>query len=217
MRYNIFKFFDEETLQAIQSQLEVATWENGSNTFTNLEKAYQYKNNLQTTIDQQIIFNSLDTNTNYLDFTLADSTNNLLITKTPVGGFYKPHFDHVVNGDFSTTIFLNDPSEYDGGELCLLIDNKEQKFKLDAGYGIVYEIGTPHRVNTVTGGERLACVFWTKSLIHDMDDLKKYRYYDMMRKRYEEKVYENCYDFCYDLCNIFNSKCNKIIGRWVRD
>lgn len=216
MQYQILKFFDEETLNNIHSELSTSIWESGTKTFSNSETANLYKKNLQTSINNQLIFNSLDTNEEFLDFTVAEKTSGLLISKTISGGFYKPHFD-LITGHFSTTIFLNDPFDYDGGELCLLIDNEEKKFKLNSGYGIVYETGITHRVNEVTRGERLACVFWTKSAINDMEDLKKYRYYRMMQSRYEEKVYDTCYDFHYDLNSIFTRKCNEIMKRWMVD
>ena len=36
---------------------------------------------------------------------------------------------------YSTTVFLNNPDEYDGGELSLYIDGKIS-FKLNAGHAI---------------------------------------------------------------------------------
>lgn len=216
MQYQILKFFDEETLNNIHSELSTSIWESGTKTFSNFETANLYKKNLQTSINNQLIFNSLDTNEEFLDFTVAEKTSGLLISKTISGGFYKPHFD-LTTSHFSTTIFLNDPFDYDGGELCLLIDNEEKKFKLNPGHGIVYETGITHRVNEVTRGERLACVFWTRSFIRDMEDLKRYRYYRMMQSRYEEKIYDTCYDFHYDLNSIFTRKCNEIMKKWMVD
>lgn len=213
MKYKIIKFFDDYTLSTIHSNLNYCQWVDGSKTFSNSKKAHNYKRNLETEIDNVVIFNALDNNKEFLDFTLAKYTNAVLISKTMPGGFYKPHFD--LNMDnFSTTIFLNNPSDYSGGELCLLIDNKEEKFKLNAGYGVVYETGITHRVNTVSDGQRLACVFWTKSKIPDIEDIKKYRYYSMMKDRYEEKIYDNCYDFHYNLNAVFSRKCDAIMRKW---
>ena len=41
--------------------------------------------------------------------------------------FYKPHHDNGMNGHFSTTVFLTDPQDYQGGELvsCILMVEKE--------------------------------------------------------------------------------------------
>lgn len=213
MRYNVIKFFDVDVLKNIHSQLETAIWEDGSVSFSNPAQANLYKKNSQTNVANQIIFNALDSSKEFLDFTMPEESNGLFVSKTVSGGFYRPHFD-LMKGNFSVSIFLNDPSEYTGGELCLLIDNREEKFKLKPGYGVVYETGITHRVNKVTSGERLVCVFWTRSSIRDMNDLKKYRYYNMMCERYEQKLYDNCYDFHWDLNSLFSRKCDEIIRRW---
>jgi PKHD-type hydroxylase len=214
MRYKVIKFFDKKVLESIHAELASAIWKDGSVSFSDPSIANLYKKNFQTNISNEIIFQQLDANQEFLEFTIPEQTNGLFISKTMSGGFYRPHFD-LMRGNFSVSIFLNDPSEYEGGELCLLIDNKEEKFKLKPGYGVVYETGITHRVNKVTSGQRLACVFWTTSFIHDINDLKKYRYYRMMRERYEEKLYDKCYDFHYDLNSLFTRKCDEIVRKWM--
>lgn len=216
MKYKKIKFFDLDTLNDIHNQLKSCQWVDGSVTLqTDFNTAKKYKNNLQTTIQNTKIFNCLDINAEFLDFTMAKSTNKILISKTITGGFYKPHFDSVENGDYSVTVFLNDPNQYNGGELCLLVDNTETKIKLDPGWGVVYETGIPHRVCEVTEGERIVCVFWVKSIISDRKDLYKYRYYRDMAKKYPEKIHENCCDFSNDLNSIFANKCNLIMRKWI--
>jgi PKHD-type hydroxylase len=78
--------------------------------------------------------------------------------------------DNWQNGDYSTTIFLSNPEDYIGGELCLYFGNdEEKKIKLDAGWAITYNTGILHRVNKVVSGLRYASVFWTKSSIRDVN------------------------------------------------
>ena len=111
---------------------------------------YDIKNNLQTKLSNpEILYQGMDQNSEFIDFTIARTTRDPLITRTPTGGYYRCHYDHWKLGDFSTTIFLNDSDTYAGGELCLWIDNKEERFKLDAGWGITYETGTCHMVSEV--------------------------------------------------------------------
>ena len=43
-----------------------------------------------------------------------------------------------IRSDFSCTIFLNDPEDYDGGELHVRLGDAELKFKLKPGEAIVY-------------------------------------------------------------------------------
>jgi PKHD-type hydroxylase len=115
-----------------------------------------------------MIMSSLDSDREFHNFTTPSSTHLNIISKTVSGGYYNPHFDNWSNGDYSTTVFLNDPSEYDGGELCLYIGGEdEEKIKLDAGWAVTYSTGTIHRVNKVVRGTRYVSVFWTKSLISD--------------------------------------------------
>jgi PKHD-type hydroxylase len=115
-----------------------------------------------------MIMSSLDGDKGFHNFTSPSNTNLNIISKTVSGGYYNPHFDNWNNGDYSTTVFLNDPSEYDGGELCLYIGGEdEEKIKLDAGWAVTYSTGTIHRVNKVVRGTRYVSVFWTKSLISD--------------------------------------------------
>jgi PKHD-type hydroxylase len=64
-------------------------------------------------------------------------------------------------------LFLAPLQSYDGGELVIESDCGDQSVKLAAGDMIVYSSGSRHRVNAVTRGRRVACVFWIQSLIRD--------------------------------------------------
>ena len=123
---------------------------------------------------RNIIWNRLDRDAPFLHDVVADQSGAPLFTKTNVGGYYSPHHDNPINGHYSTTIFLSDPSEYDGGELCLSVNGESRSFKLDAGWAITYKTGTPHCVTEVTRGTRTVSVFWTKSKIGDDEDREWY-------------------------------------------
>ena len=179
------------------------------------DNPYALKKNLQCEGKLDVIFNALDNNSNFLNFTYARESSTPMITKTKVGGYYRPHFD-LDRGHFSTTIFLNDPNTYDGGELSLMLNSEEIKVKLDPGYGITYETGTPHCVNEVVRGERNVIVFWTISRICDMKDLHRYRYYDMMaEKYYDGKCHVSLYEFSRSLHFHFREKCDKISRKYL--
>lgn len=214
MKFKIIKFFDENQLKIIQNELKHCKWESGLKTIS--DHNVKIKNNLQSSISTDFLYSSLDNNDKFLDFVVPDTTTLPIISKTPTNGYYHAHFDSFDNGHFSTTIFLNSPDEYFGGELCLLLDGEEKKIKLEPGYGITYETGTVHRVNTVTKGERVVCVFWTKTKIRDMEDLYKYRYYNDMCKRYDSNnIYDDCLDFSKDMHNHFYEKALKIMRKWI--
>lgn len=92
------------------------------------------------------------------------------------GMSYGEHVDDPVMGegglyrsDLSITIFLNEPEEYDGGELVIRTAFGEQRVKLPAGDAVLYPSSSTHRVAEVTRGERLVAVSWIQSLIRHPD------------------------------------------------
>ncbi len=72
-----------------------------------------------------------------------------------------------VRSDVSCTLFLNEPDDYDGGELVIHDTYGEHEVKLPAGDAIVYPSSSLHRVMPVTRGERVASFFWIQSLVRD--------------------------------------------------
>jgi PKHD-type hydroxylase len=69
--------------------------------------------------------------------------------------------------DISATLFLSDPSDYDGGELEVADTYGTHSVKLNAGDLLLYPASSLHQVTPVTRGERLACFFWVQSLVRD--------------------------------------------------
>ena len=88
---------------------------------------------------------------------------------------YGDHVDDPIMGadgaiyrsDVSITVFVNDPSDYDGGELVMQTPFGEQLIKLPAGDAVMYPASSRHRVAEVTRGERLVAVTWLQSLVRD--------------------------------------------------
>lgn len=93
------------------------------------------------------------------------------------GGRYGNHVDNAlqrdrfsglqVRTDVSTTVFLSEPEEYDGGELIIEDTYGEHEVKLAAGDAIVYPATSLHRVEPVTEGARIAAFLWSQSWVRD--------------------------------------------------
>ncbi|OKH19508.1 Fe2+-dependent dioxygenase [[Limnothrix rosea] IAM M-220] len=99
------------------------------------------------------------------------SIHTLLFSRYDTGMSYGRHTDNALMGgmrsDVSFTLFLNEPDEYEGGELVIESADAEQGYKLPAGNVIAYPSTSLHRVNPVTSGMRLVAVGWIQSYIRD--------------------------------------------------
>ncbi len=78
---------------------------------------------------------------------------------------YMPDTGQRVRTDVSCTVFLNEPEDYDGGELCIADTFGEHSVKLPAGHLVLYPGTSLHQVKPVTRGHRLACFFWIESMV----------------------------------------------------
>jgi len=78
-----------------------------------------------------------------------------------------PGSSFFIRTDLSSTLFLSEPGEYDGGELVVSDTYGEHSVKLAAGDLILYTSGSLHRVNPVTRGCRTSSFFWTQSMVRD--------------------------------------------------
>jgi PKHD-type hydroxylase len=171
--YLKIQFLTQENLKDIRKFLNISNekdWQSGLNTYTGDPETKNNKELINSFLHENIsrlIYSSIDNNKKFNNFCFPKKIDSVLVTRTTEEGYYNTHVDIGFNGHYSVTIFLSDPSTYEGGELCFFMNNEEFKIKLDAGYGVVYPTGIPHRVNKVTSGTRDVCVFWVKSLIKD--------------------------------------------------
>ena len=90
------------------------------------------------------------------------------------GMTYGDHIDNSVmairsgqplRADLSMSVFLNDPAEYNGGELVLNARTTPRPVKLDAGHAVIYPTDEFHHVEPVTRGVRKVAIGWIESLV----------------------------------------------------
>jgi PKHD-type hydroxylase len=100
---------------------------------------------------------------------------------------YTPNSGQRVRTDVSCTVFLSDPEDYDGGELCVADTYGEQAVKLPAGHLVLYPGTSLHQVKPVTRGYRLACFFWIESMVRSDEQRRLLYELDMNLLRLREQ------------------------------
>jgi PKHD-type hydroxylase len=158
-----------------------APWEDGR--LTAGEQSAKAKNNEQLREDceetravQQLLLRGLERHQVFFSAALPKQISPPLFNR--YGGESNSFGNHVdsavrflrdgsgrVRTDISCTLFLAEPSEYDGGELVIEDTFGTQRVKLVAGDMVLYPGTSVHRVLPVTRGYRLASYFWIQSMV----------------------------------------------------
>ena len=125
--------------------------------------------------------------------TIPRQVHSLRLSRYRAGMRYGKHVDAplmqdgpmALRADLSFTLFLSQPKEYEGGELCLETGSGDARLKLPARHMVVYPTGQLHEVREVTHGERSAReTLWDLSvameLVHASEG--KSRVYDLLIK-----------------------------------
>ncbi len=182
-----------EQIKQVQSLLQQAQFIDGR--LSAGTTARKVKNNqevsdpkLQSQLNN-IVMNALFNNPMYQAAVLPHRLATPFYAKYEPGQTYGQHVDDPVMGpmqgryrtDVSTTIFLNDPEDYDGGEIVIHSQLGEQKIKLAAGHAITYPSGSLHHVAEVTKGTRLVAVTWSQSMVRDAE--KRELLYNLHKSR----------------------------------
>ena len=111
----------------------------------------------------------------FLEFAFPVALAPPMMTRYKPGMKYGAHADAAfiqlpgatIRSDLSCTIFLNDPGDYDGGELHVSLGDGDLSFKLQPGQAVIYPSDTFHQVVPVTRGERLVAITFIQSRISD--------------------------------------------------
>jgi PKHD-type hydroxylase len=180
MMLSVSGLLSREDLQTCRQILATAPWEDGRATAGHL--AVQVKSNLQLPVDSpeagqlgDLILQKLGQCPTFIAAALPLRVLPPRFNRYEGGGAYGNHIDNAlfrvpgadayVRTDISCTVFLNDPEDYDGGELIVEDSYGEHLVKRPAGDIVIYPGTSHHRVEPVTRGMRLASFFWTQSLV----------------------------------------------------
>lgn len=180
MLITIDNILDDSRLKTVHKLLEKARFVDGK--LSAGMAAKKVKNNEEVAQDDQqlqqlnnIVMGSLVSNPTYQSAVLPLRVATPFYARYGSGMTYGDHVDDPVMGpiqqryrsDVSTTVFLNNPDDYEGGELVINTSFGQQHIKLPAGQAVVYPSSSLHHVAEVTKGERIVAVTWAQSMVRD--------------------------------------------------
>ncbi len=183
-----------EQVRAMRQAIDAADWIDGRTTGGNqgalVKRNRQLPEDSPVALEQgRIVLEALRTNSSFFRAALPAHYMPPLFNRYAGEGHetYGYHVDGSLRGvpgspqwlrtDVSTTLFLCDPEDYEGGELLVKDTYGEHRVKLPAGDLVLYPSTSVHCVAPVTRGERVCSFFWTQSLIRE--DAKRTMLYEM--------------------------------------
>jgi len=165
-----------EEIVMIESLVQKADFVDGKITANMAAK--DVKNNLQMQSGseiiesvQELLLTAIQASPLFNIASLPKQIYPFIISKYTAGKYYGWHVDSPVMGhmrtDLAMTIFLSDPSSYEGGELMIQSGTETNSFKPAKGDAVLYPCQFVHCVNEIKSGERLAAVTWVQSNVKD--------------------------------------------------
>jgi PKHD-type hydroxylase len=180
MIYHLQQVLSPEELRQIRDLAARVPWDDGRKSAGSI--AAPHKNNTEAPLDHpdartaaDIGLQALRRHPHFFKAALPSIMSPMIMNRYTEGMEYGDHGDGALSGgtppmraDLSATLFISEPAEYDGGELVTEIMPGGYRSKLPAGDLVLYPADTVHRVTRVTRGTRLALVFWTQSIVRDL-------------------------------------------------
>lgn len=182
MLIHIPELLSKQQVAECRAQLQAANWIDGRATVG--VQGAQVKQNRQLAVDSpvarhwgEIILKALYANPVYMAAALPLRVVPPLFNAYAGGEHYGFHVDGAIRllpgsnlslrTDVSSTLFLSEPEEYEGGELIVQDTYGSHEVKLPAGDLILYPSSSLHQVAPVTVGERVCSFFWAQSMVRD--------------------------------------------------
>jgi PKHD-type hydroxylase len=180
MLVNVPNLLDAAEVKTVRGLMETAPFVDGKETAG--QRNQRIKRNEQIPLNwagrdqiKKLVLDALYRNVAFRHAALPSHIVGPTISRYRPGMHYGLHVDDALMGppddlrrsDVSFTIFINEPDEYEGGELFINSPFGPQYIKLPAGSAIVYPSSTLHEVRPVTKGERLVVIGWAQSHVRD--------------------------------------------------
>lgn len=192
MLLRIPNVLNPEELAKLQDLMAKANWVDGK--VTAGTQSAQVKRNMQlpeesefAETSRKIVLQALSRNALFFSAALPKNIYPPLFNQYREGMDFGAHIDnavrtHALTGnhvrtDISSTLFISPPESYEGGELVIEDTYGVQSVKLPAGDMVLYPGTSLHHVRPVSKGARIACFFWTQSMIRD--DAQRTLLFDM--------------------------------------
>jgi PKHD-type hydroxylase len=125
---------------------------------------FLFPNELTNWVFMRIAGAAHEINRQFFQFDLDGLNQGLQFTRyTAPGQHYDWHIDRgylTATRKLSISIQLNDPADYDGGELQLKFGRKDETIRKERGMVTFFPAYTLHRVKPVTRGTRYSLVAW---------------------------------------------------------
>ena len=123
----------------------------------------------------QLALTALQRSEQARNFVLPQRVALPTLCRYAVGMAYGPHVDTAflpgaqqpMRCDVSCTMFVSDPSTYEGGELVAYMGSETVRIKGNPGQAVFYPSTGIHQVAPVTAGERLVVITFIESQIPD--------------------------------------------------
>lgn len=175
--YRLFELLNPNQVTRLREIARGAAWVDGriTNPTNSGKKNEQLQEGPAREESGAMLAKALGANNIFNDFALPVAVALPLLSRYSPGMGYALHGDNAylplgnltIRNDLACTIFLADPTSYDGGALVIHSGDVCASFKLPAGHAILYPANTPHEVEQVTRGERLAAFTFIQSRIAD--------------------------------------------------
>lgn len=180
----IEQLLSTDELSQIHHALKQGQWQSGAQTAGSLSASV--KQNLQLPEDAvtrevaEQLRRRISQHPQFISVALAKHITRPRFNAYKEGGHYGMHIDSAImrlddtaelmRCDLSYTVFLQDPSRYEGGELCIQDHLGTHRIKAPAGAMVVYPASSWHEVLPVTQGERLCAIGWVQSVVKSHDE-----------------------------------------------